>query len=134
MAEEGENIAFIRKYLMALENGLVGQDLATFFTDNAMQVEFPNQLNPNGQKSDLNNILKRSLDGQKALSSQRYEILNELSQGNRVAVEAKWVGVLAVSLGALAAGSEMRASFAMFFELKEGRIFKQHNYDCFEPW
>jgi hypothetical protein len=41
---------------------------------------------------------------------------------------------LAVPLGELAAGASMRAHFAMFFELEDGRIRRQRNYDCFEPW
>jgi hypothetical protein len=39
-----------------------------------------------------------------------------------------------VPLGTLAAGAAMTAHFAMFFELSEGRIALQRNYDCFEPW
>jgi hypothetical protein len=37
-------------------------------------------------------------------------------------------------IGALAAGTEMTPHFAMFFELNEGKIVLQRNYDCFEPW
>ncbi|MBV9480089.1 MAG: hypothetical protein JO249_04970 [Acidobacteria bacterium] len=51
-----------------------------------------------------------------------------------VALEVLWVGKLAVSFGTLAAGSEMRAHSAMFFEFKEGKIVSQRNYDCFESW
>ena len=131
---EAQNLQHIRNYLRALENGEVGERLAPFFTENAMQVEFPNRLNPNGQKSDLANVLERSIQGQGMLSSQRYEVLTEVAQGNRVAVEANWVGVLAIPLGGLPAGFEMKAHFAMFFEMHEGRITSQHNYDCFEPW
>jgi hypothetical protein len=32
------------------------------------------------------------------------------------------------------AGSVMRARFAQFFELRDGKIAKQRNYDCFYPW
>lgn len=32
-----ESIEFIRKYLSALEKGLVGEALAPFFVDNALQ-------------------------------------------------------------------------------------------------
>jgi len=49
-------------------------------------------------------------------------------------VEARWTGVLAVTVGTLAAGVEMKASFAMFFRFRDGRIAMQRNYDCFEAW
>lgn len=131
--DERENRNVVRRYLSALEDGVVGEGLAHFFCDDMWQVEYPNQLNKHGQRSDLAGILERSVKGQHLLSSQRYEIYNEVSEGNRVAVEASWLGVLAVPLGELSAGSEIRAHFAMFFELRDGRILKQHNYDCFDP-
>jgi ketosteroid isomerase-like protein len=33
-----------------------------------------------------------------------------------------------------AAGGEMRAYFAVFFEFRDGKIVAQRNYDCFDPW
>lgn len=131
---EQENLTLVREYLAALERGEVGDTLARFFTDDAVQVEFPNRLNPGGQQSDLATMLARSVQGRYVLSAQRYEMLSEVVQGARVAVEARWVGTLAIALGTLAAGSEMKAHFAMFFEFREGRIARQHNYDCFDPW
>lgn len=129
-----KNLLVVREYLTALQQGEVGEALARFFVEDAIQVEFPNKLNPNGQQSDLESIMSRSVQGQKVLSSQNYEILNELTQDDRVAVEAKWTGTLAIPLGTLEVGSKMRANFAMFFECRNGRILRQHNYDCFEPW
>jgi hypothetical protein len=57
-----------------------------------------------------------------------------VAQGERVAVEALWTGKLAIAIGSLHAGAEMRAHFGMFFECENGRIRRQHNYDCFESW
>jgi ketosteroid isomerase-like protein len=39
-------------------------------------------------------------------------------------------------LGAAAApaGGQLRARFAMFLEIREGRIARQRNYDCFYPF
>ena len=79
-------------------------------------------------------MLKRAEQGQKLLRQQRYEIRSEVAQESRVAVEAVWNAVLAVPFGTLPAGGSMKAHFAMFFELTEGRISVQRNYDCFEPW
>jgi ketosteroid isomerase-like protein len=128
------NAQLVRDYLAALQSGDVGQSLARFFTSDATQVELPNRLNPSGQTSDLSSLMARSTQGQSVLSSQRYDVVSLIAQGESVAVEAQWVGVLAVRLGALGVGSEMRAHFAMFFECRDGRIYRQRNYDCFEPW
>lgn len=131
---EDKNIYLIRTYLNALQNGEAGDALRRFFTDDVRQVEMPNQLNNRGQESNLEHILQRSQQGLKILQRQQYEIVSEIGQGDRVAVEARWTGVLAIALGTLAAGTEMKASFAMFFHFRDGRIDLQRNYDCFDPW
>jgi ketosteroid isomerase-like protein len=131
---ESANVATVRSYLAALEHGAVGHALARFFTDDAEQVELPNRLNPAGGRSDLKTLLSRAEQGQRLLRAQRYEIRSEVAQGSRVAVEAVWTGTLAVALGSLSPGAVLRAHFAMFFDIQNGRIRAQRNYDCFEPW
>jgi len=131
---DASNLATIRAYLAAIEAGAVGEDLARFFTPDARQVELPNRLNPSGGVSDLPTLLQRAQEGQRLLRSQSYEIKSEVAQAHRVAIEATWSGILGVPLGSLAAGATMKAHFAVFFELSEGRICLQRNYDCFEPW
>lgn len=64
----------------------------------------------------------------------RFEIRNAIASGNQVAIEALWVGTLAIPMGSLAPGDEMRAHFGIFMEFRDGRIAAQRNYDCFEPW
>ena len=128
------NAKLIRTYLAALESGAVGEHLARFFTSDAEQVELPNKLNASGGRSDLATLLRRAEQGRHLLLRQSYEVRSIVEQGDRVAVEAGWSAVLGVPLGSLAAGQAMSAHFAMFFELRDGRIRSQRNYDCFEPW
>jgi hypothetical protein len=120
--------------MKALQDGEAGDSLRRFFTKDVRQIEMPNQLNPRGQESDLEHILQRSLQGKQLLKSQSYEIVSMMAQEDRVAVEARWTGILAMTVGKLSAGSQMKASFAMFFRLRDGCIALQINYDCFEPW
>jgi len=124
----------VRSYLAALEAGAVGDELARFFTTDAVQVELPNKLNPAGGRSDLPTMLKRAEQGRHILHKQTYEIRSEVAEGSRVAVEAVWTGVLKVPVGSLQPGATMKAHFAMFFEFDGGRIASQRNYDCFDPW
>jgi ketosteroid isomerase-like protein len=132
--EEQANLETVRTYLAAIESGEAGALLRSFFTEDIRQIELPNRLNPSGQQSDLAGMLQRSEQGRKVLRSQHYEILSEVVQGSRVAIEAVWTGILAVPLGTLTPGSEMKAYLAMFFEFRDGRIASQRNYDCFEAW
>jgi ketosteroid isomerase-like protein len=134
MSDSERNIEIVRSYMKALQDGVAGDALRRFFTEDVRQIEMPNQLNPRGQESDLEHILQRSLQGLQILKWQRYEIVSEMAQEDRVAVEARWTGILAVPVGALAAGAEMKAFFAMFFRFRDGRIAIQRNYDCFEAW
>ena len=133
-AVESCNLNAIHDYLKALAAGATGETLARFFTPDAVQVELPNRLNPAGGSSDLPTLLERAVQGQKLLLNQHYDIRSEIADGNRLAIEAVWTATIAVPLGSLAAGSAMKAHFAMFFEMKDGRISSQRNYDCFEPW
>jgi ketosteroid isomerase-like protein len=132
--QENKHIALVREYLAALANGESGEALGRFFTPDALQIELPNRLNPTGGKSDLATLVQRSEQGKKLLQSQSYTITSAIASHERAAVEAEWRATLAVPLGTLAAGAEMKAYFAMFFEFRDGRIAIQRNYDCFEPW
>ena len=131
---ENNNILVVREYLKALGDGEAGESLGRFFSENAAQIELPNKLNPAGGKSDLETLKKRSEEGRKLLKTQTYFIKNEIIEGDNIAVEAEWTGVLAIPVGELAAGYEMKAHFAIFFAFENGRIVLQRNYDCFESW
>ncbi|MBX7237478.1 MAG: nuclear transport factor 2 family protein [Caldilineales bacterium] len=132
--QKEQNRQLIRSYLNALASGATGDDLARFFTPDAVQIEFPNRLNANGGRSDLATLLLRAQQGQKMLSQQSYDIQSETVEDSRVAVEVVWTGTLAVAIGTLAAGSIMKAHIAIHFEIRDGRIAVQRNYDCFDPW
>ena len=129
-----ENLSIARDYLAAIERGATGADLAAFFTPDVIQEEFPNRLVPNGARRDLDGLLDAAVRGQRVIRTQRYEILNAVADGDQVALEVQWTGVLAVPLGSLSAGAEMRARFAVFLTFRDARIARQHNYDCFDPW
>ncbi len=68
------------------------------------------------------------------MSAQRYELLHAVTSGDDVALEVRWTGTLAVPVGGLPTDGEMRARFAVFLEFRDGRIRRQRNYDCFDPW
>ena len=105
-----------------------------FFANDVIQVEFPNRLVPNGATRDLAALRDAAERGRKVVTAQRFEVLNAIASDNQVAVEAVWTGTLAVPLGSIPAGGQMRARFAIFLTYCDGKIVRQHNYDCFDPW
>jgi ketosteroid isomerase-like protein len=128
------NVELVQRYLEAIEAGATGERLETFFTPDVEQVEFPNRLVPTGARRDLASILEAAERGRAVVRSQHFEVHAIVESGATAAAEATWTAVLAVPVGSIPAGGEMRARFAMFFELRDGRIARQRNYDCFDPF
>jgi ketosteroid isomerase-like protein len=130
---EESNLEVARRYLESVGQGRPEDNLA-FFADDVVQVEFPNRLVPDGATRDLAALREAAGRGSKVMTVQRYEVLNAIAAGDQVAVEANWIGTLAVPFGNIPAGGEMRARFAIFLTFRDGKIVRQHNYDCFDPW
>ena len=128
------NLEVARRYLAALEAGVVGDELAAFFSPDVEQIEFPNRLVPTGGRRGLPEMLEGARRGQQVLREQRYQVERAFTDGNAVVLEVLWVGTLAVDRGSVPAGRELRAHFAVVLELQDGRITAQRNYDCFEPF
>jgi ketosteroid isomerase-like protein len=129
----GDVLELTRRYFAALEGGATGAALAGFYAADVVQEEFPNRFTLHGARRDLAAILDAAERGQKLMASQRYEIVHAVTDGDRVAVEFRWSGTLAVPVASLPPGAEMRGRFACFPEFHDGRIVARRNYDCFEP-
>ncbi|HEY0016455.1 MAG TPA: nuclear transport factor 2 family protein [Longimicrobium sp.] len=134
MTTEEQNLETARAYLAAIEGGATGEALACWFTEDVVQEEFPNRLVPNGARRGLAELLEGAERGQKVMQAQRYEVLSAMAGGERVALEVQWTGTVAIPLGSLPAGGQMRARFGVFLDFRDGRIAAQRNYDCFDPW
>jgi ketosteroid isomerase-like protein len=130
---EESNLEVARRYLESVGQGRPENNLA-FFAEDVVQVEFPNRLVPDGATRDLAALREAAGRGSKVMTAQRYEVLNAMAAGDQVAVEVNWIGTLAVPFGNIPAGGEMRARFAIFLTFRDGKIVRQHNYDCFDPW
>lgn len=125
---------FVRLYLTAISNGATGPKLAAFFDPEIVQEEFPNRLAPEGATRTLPEILEAAERGKKLMKSQVYDVKTFMAGGDRVALEVLWTGKLAGPVGSLKAGDEMKARLAIFLELRNGKILRQRNYDCFEAF
>ncbi|EYF04628.1 nuclear transport factor 2 family protein [Chondromyces apiculatus] len=132
MNTQQKNLDVVRRYLASIGQGDQEATLS-FFADDVVQEEFPNRLMPQGATRDLEAIREGGRRGAKVMAAQRYEVLNAMASGEQVAVEVVWVGTLAVPFGSIPVGGEMRARFAIFVTLRDGKIVRQHNYDCFDP-
>jgi ketosteroid isomerase-like protein len=121
-------------FLRALEEGASGDDLDAFYHPDIEQTEYPNGITKQLRVRNLALLKAGSLLGKKILSDQKFEVLHAHVAGNTVVLEVIWTAVAAVPLGTVPAGGTMKAYFAQIFEYRDGKIFRQRNYDCFEPF
>ncbi|WP_438295893.1 nuclear transport factor 2 family protein [Streptomyces sp. HUAS TT7] len=129
---QNPNIGTAVRYHEAVSRRATGEELAPFFHENAVQRELPNLLFPDGVRRDLPAVLQAAERGRKALSRQRFEVHHAVADGDQVALEVTWTGTLASPLGDLPAGHVLRAHIAVFLEFRDGGIYSQRNYDCYE--
>lgn len=128
-----ETEAFLRAYLRAVEDGATGEALSRFYTDDALLIEHPNQLNRGVEvRRDLAQILEAALKGQSIIATQVNDLQSVLVEGDRAALTLLWTGTFKVELPGLKIGDAMRARFAQFFTLRDGKIARQETFDCFE--
>jgi len=128
------HVAFLERYLRAIETFAPPDVVRGFFAPDVLQEEFPNKLFASGRRHDLAAMLAASEKGATLLSSQRYVLKKSVSEGDDVAAEIEWTGVLKVGFGAVAAGTTMRAALGMFFTFRDGKIASIRNYDCYYPF
>ena len=127
------NRLLIVRYYKALEDADSDALFAMYHPD-AVQIEWPNQLKPKGDRRTIAGLKADFERGKGLLQSQAYDITTLVCTDDTAAVEAVWTGTLAVAIGKLAPGEVMTAHIATFFTLKDGKITSQRNYDCFEAF
>lgn len=122
------------QFLKMLESRTSSNELENFYHHDAQQIEFPNALTKQCTTRTLQELKEASEKGSKVLTKEEYEVKNLISTNDTVVLECVWRGTLAIPMGNIEAGGQMIAYFAQIFEFKDGKIFRQRNYDCFEPF
>jgi ketosteroid isomerase-like protein len=124
--------AIVTAYLRAIES----RDLdavADFLHPEVEVTEHPHKISPAGKRCDRAGVREAGERGKVLLSSERYEVRSMIVEGDRAAVQIAWSGTLAIAAGALAIGDVMRAQICSIIELRDGKVWRQEQYDCFAP-
>lgn len=129
-----KNEKIVVEFLKMVENRTSSSELEKFYHPEVEQIEFSNAIVKTTTFRKLQDLKEGSERGKAILSKESYEIKNLYSTENSVILEAVWTGTLSISIGNLKAGENMTAYFAQFFEFKDDKIYRQRNYDCFEPF
>ena len=129
-----ENEKTVIAFLKMIEESRSSSELEKFYHADIEQQEYPNAVTKNITVRNLADLKAGSDKGRKIMLKEEYEIKNLFSVADVVILEAVWKGTVAVPVGNIPAGGQMTAYFAQFFEFKDGKIFRQRNYDCFESF
>jgi hypothetical protein len=124
----------VKNFIRALENRTDSTSFQHFYHPEIIQIEYPNTITKNTTSRTAQQLKEASVKGKTVLRKESYEIIKSYVYENTVIIEAIWRGILAIPIGKTPAGTEMKAYFAQFYEFKDGKIFRQRNYDCFEPF
>jgi hypothetical protein len=120
-----------RAYLKALEEN---RSPRPYLHDAIEQVEYPNRLNPAGQRSSLAQMEARAARGAGMVRWQRYDVAAAHESGDTVILEVDWSAAFNLPVGSLQPGETMKARFAVFLDFEGDVIRRQRNYDCFEAF
>jgi ketosteroid isomerase-like protein len=131
---EQQNLATLRRYFDAIAKGPSAETLDEFYAEDVVQEEFPNRLLPNGARRDLKALKEADARGRALMAAQSFEVVHMYASGHTVIVESIWTGTIGAAVGPFQPGMTMRARFAQFFELRDGKIVAVRNYDCFDPF
>lgn len=128
------NEQIVKDFLNTLAQRTSSQELSHYYHPNVQQTEYPNALTKHLTTRNLQQLIEGAEKGRQVLTKETYDIQNLMSSGDTVVLECIWIGTLAIPLSSIPAGGQMKAYFAQVFEFKDGKIFRQRNYDCFEPF
>ena len=97
------------------------------------QTEYPNLLIHTTRQRSFTTLMEGAEAGKKMLAYQRFDPLHFYETENTVIAEYTWTGELKVKAGRLNKGQVLKAHICTIFEFKDGKIYRQRNYDCYEP-
>ena len=131
---ENANLTAARQYLQAIDSKASVESLHSFYSPDVVQEEMPNRIKPKGDRRGLAELQRDYERGREILASSLYDIQSAVAEGDTVVIEVRWTGRLAVPVGQLQPGAEMRARCAIVFEFQDGKVVRQRNYDCFDAF
>lgn len=114
-----------RSYLDALNSRAGSEEIALFFTPDAIQEELPNRLSPAGVSRNLEEIKRARTRSLESPASAHYELMGATGFGSQVALE-----VLRTVPADEGAGQPPGARLAIFLTFRDGLIVRQRTYTC----
>jgi ketosteroid isomerase-like protein len=126
--------AVVERYLATVADPTASaEELGAFVDPAARFVEHPNLVAPAGRERDAAAARAALEQSRGLMAAHGFAVREHIVAGDRVVTRAAWAGTLATAAGPLTAGTELRADCCMVFTVRDGRIVRQENYDCYHP-
>jgi ketosteroid isomerase-like protein len=110
-------------YLRAIESHDLDR-VAQFLHPDVQVIEHPNKINPAGKTYDGAALREAGERGKAVMASERYEVRALTVEGDRAVAQVLWTGTLHN-------GAQMQAHICSCFQLRDGLVHRQEQYDCF---
>jgi Ketosteroid isomerase-related protein len=123
----------VKRYFVLLEQFSTNEaDYREMLHPGIEQTEYPNQLTDHVTVSNFEMLMKRLPSGRKLLKEQHFDVQRVYETEDAVITEVVWTAVVAADAGPFKAGQPLKAYFSMTFDFRDGKIYRQRNYDCYE--
>jgi ketosteroid isomerase-like protein len=97
------------------------------------QIEYPNLINKITQYRSFEDIVNNLRVGRELLRDPSFEVHNtQIYADGSVLVEGVWQATAVSDTGALLRGQRLTSHLCLIFEFKDGKIYRQRRYACFE--
>jgi hypothetical protein len=96
------------------------------------QTEYPNLIMAATRHRNFAQLMEGVEAGKKMLAFQRFDPIAFYESGDLIIAEYSWTGELKQKVGKLSKGKILNARICSIFEFRDGKIFRQRNYDCYE--
>jgi ketosteroid isomerase-like protein len=98
-----------------------------------VQTEYPNFLNKAIQHRSYSDILENLRAGRELLRDPSFEVQStQVCPDGTVVVEGRWEATTTTDVRGILRGQRLSAQLCLFFEFKDGKIYRQRRYPCYD--
>lgn len=117
----------VLEYLHAIESHDL-ERVGSLLHPDVQVIEHPNSMSPSGARYDRAALRVAGERGAALMASERYEVraltCERIDEVDRVVAQIAWTGTLKD-------GRQLRAEICSVVELRDGKVWRQEQYDCF---
>ncbi|OUJ76107.1 nuclear transport factor 2 family protein [Hymenobacter crusticola] len=129
-------LAVLEEYFQLIQNFSVDPAAyATVLHPEVEQVEFPNPLFKTTQHRSFNDIITNVRVGRELLRDPSFEVQHtRVYADGSVQVEGRWQATVTNDKLPAVRGQRLSAQLCLIFEFKDGKIYRQRRYPCFDTF